>query len=212
MFIDCAKPIPPQSHFFSLEFHNFHQPTNICVLSCWLPIYVYGWGSLHHQTESSFQTRSSSVPLACFWHCYHWIGHMRSTFCWSYHQSEGVKIISNTKHMYLRGIKLGSKVVMIRTAMLKSNGALTTGTLVVFCSNYDGSLLPAAPVRCSLSLSLVTNAPFSFNARKHELSWTRNLWEGKQFLDYHIIFILWNKIAHIVMCNFSYFEMIVWNK
>ena len=165
----------------------------------------------HHQTESSFQTRSSSVPLACFWHCYHWTGHMRNTFCWAHHRSEGVKIISNTKHMYLRGIKLGSKVVMIRTAMLKSNGALTTGTLVVFCSNYDGSLLPTAPVRCSLSLSLVTNAPFSFNARKHELSWTRNLWEGKQFLDYHII-CLWNKIAHIVMCNFSYFEMIVLNK
>ena len=149
----------------------------------------------HHQTESSFQTRSSSVPFACFWHCYHWTGHMRSTFCWAHHQSEWVKIISIQQHQAYVS-EFCSKVVMIRTAMLKSNGALTTGTLVVFCSNADGSLLPTAPVRCSLSLSLVTNAPFSFNARKHELSWTRNLWEGKQLSDYHIIFFVEQNCAH----------------
>ena len=195
MFIDCAKPIPPQSHFFSLEFHNFHQPTNIVfyLADCLFTFMIEE--VFHHQTESSFQTRSSSVPFACFWHCYHWTGHMRSTFCWAHHQSEGVKIISIQQHQAYVS-EFCSKVIMIGTAMLKSNGALTTGTLVVFCSNADGSLLPTAPVRCSLSLSLVTNAPFSFNARKHELSWTRNLWEGKQFSDYHIIFFVEQNCAH----------------
>ena len=149
-----------------------------------------------HEKSKMYSLQQNQILLNTSVSCQLCKNKISITFCWAHHQSEGVKIISNTKHMYLRGIKLGSKVVMIRTAMLKSNGALTTGTLVVFCSNADGSLLPTAPVRCSLSLSLVTNAPFSFNARKHELSWTRNLWEGKQFSDYHIIFFVAQNCAH----------------